>query len=111
MAKYGITESEIILALANSYTFLGDNIVLAAPTQSTRLYYFGLSAPTTNGAAVDVILQFGAGAPLYRFNLSPGQFIARHIGGGMRCIVGTEALIVNLSVAQTVYVSIEYETF
>lgn len=78
---------------------------------AVRLYYISLSADYDNTASVTAYLRFGAaGAAQYKVELPPGATWARNIGAGRRYITGAadEAVIVNLSAAQTVYASIEY---
>lgn len=78
---------------------------------AVRLYYISLSADYDNTASVTAYLRFAAaGTALYKVELPPGATWARNIGAGRRYITGAadEAVIVNLSAAQTVYASIEY---
>lgn len=78
---------------------------------AVRLYYISLSADYDNTASVTAYLRFGAaGSAQYKVELPPGATWARNIGAGRRYITGAadEAVIVNLSAAQTVYASIEY---
>lgn len=94
-------------------TTSGDLTLVAPPGgQRVRLFFFGYSASPANGASVLVALRFGANTALDNQYLSPSQPYARNIGAGRRYIEGgvNEALIVNLSAAQTVYCNIEYAT-
>ena len=91
----------------------GDNTVhTPAAGKKIRLYYASLNADDANSAAVIAILKFGAGgAALYKYSLGAGGIWARNISAGRRHIDGAvdQALILNLSAAQSVHVSIEYE--
>lgn len=90
----------------------GDTTV-HTPTASNRikLGYICLSADGANSADTTVIVKFTAGgSTLYKISLKAGAIWARNIGAGQRYLDGgvNNALIVNLSAAQTVNVSIEY---
>jgi len=91
----------------------GDTTLVTPPGgQRVRLFFFGYSASPSNGSAVMAALRFGANTAFDNQYLSPSQPYARNIGAGRRYIQGgvDEALIVNLSAAQTVYCNIEYAT-
>lgn len=111
MSRLGSTETEVITAAAVSASASGDTTVIAAPTKSTRILFWGCSARASNSAAVLVTLRFDGGSSLYIFTLSAGQYVSRNLGAGQRCIVGTTAFEINLSAAQAVDVSVEYEQF
>lgn len=94
-------------------TATGDTTLVTPPGgQRVRLFFFGYSASPSNGAAVMAALRFGSNTAFDNQYLSPSQPYARNIGAGRRYIQGgvNEALIVNLSAAQTVYCNIEYAT-
>jgi hypothetical protein len=94
-------------------TATGDTTLVTPPGgQRVRLFFFGYSASPANGAPVMAALRFGSSAAFDNQYLSPSQPYARNIGAGRRYIQGgvDEALIVNLSAAQTVYCNIEYAT-
>lgn len=88
----------------------GDTTLVNPGGQSVRLYFFGYSASSSNGSPVLAALRFGSNAAFDNQYLSPSQPYARNIGAGRKYIQGAagEALIVNLSAAQTVYCNIEY---
>ncbi len=113
MSQLGTVITEIINTTSVDVAAAGDNIVLAAPTKGRRIFNVVLSCPTTNGAAVTVILKFAAGGTTrYKVNMSPGQIWAFYIGVAGRCIAsGADTFIANLSAAQTVFVSVEHEDF
>ena len=75
--------------------------------------YLCASADADNTASVTVGFRFGTGAPdLYKLSLAAGCMWARAVGVGKRWLrlPATDVpLLVNLSSAQTVHVSIEYE--
>lgn len=91
----------------------GNNTILTPPAgKKVRLYYFSLSADGANTADVVAFLRFAAaGTGKHKVSLAAKAIFARNIGGGKRYIEGAvnEALIVNLSAAQSVHVSIEYD--
>lgn len=100
------------LAKAVTASASGDTTI-HTPTASnrTKLGYICLSADGANSADVTVIVKFTAGgSTLYKISLKAGAIWARNIGAGQRYLDGgvNNALIVNLSTAQTVNVSIEY---
>lgn len=100
------------LAKAVTASASGDTTV-HTPTASNRvkLGYICLSADGANSADVTVLVKFTAGGTtLYKLSLKAGAIWARNIGAGQRYLDGgvNNALIVNLSTAQTVNVSIEY---
>lgn len=81
-----------------------------APGQRVRLHYIAINADGANSADVTVIIKFGA-VEQYKLSLKAGAIWARNIGAGRRYIQGAvdANLSVNLSTAQTVHISIEYE--
>lgn len=90
------------------------NNTIHTPTASNRirLGYIVLSADGANSADVTATVKFAAGgASLYTISLKAGAMWARNVGAGRRYLDGgvNNALIVNLSTAQTVNVSIEYD--
>lgn len=91
----------------------GDNTIhTPAAGKKIRLYYLALSANGANSADVTTVVKFAAGgATKYKLSLKAGAIWARNIGAGRRYLEGAanEALIVNLSAAQTVHASLEYE--
>lgn len=92
----------------------GDNTIFT-PTGGTasRVHYISLSADGANSADVTAIVKFGAGGSAkYKVSLKAGAIFARNIGAGKRYMQGAtnEAVIVNLSTAQTVHVSVEAES-
>ncbi len=100
------------LAKAVTASTSGDTTI-HTPTASNRvkLGYICLSADGANSADVTVIVKFTAGgSTLYKISLKAGAIWARNIGAGQRYLDGgvNNALIVNLSTAQTVNISIEY---
>lgn len=91
----------------------GNNTIhTPAADKAIRLYYVCLSADGANTADTTSIVKFAAGgATLYKHSLKAGSMWARNIGAGRHYIQGAAdaALIVNLSAAQTVNVSIEFD--
>lgn len=89
-------------------TALGDTTIVSI-TNSPRLYYICLSADGANTADVRVVVRIGA-SQKYTLSLKPGVIWARNIGAGRKYITGStgDDIIVNLSAAQTVHVSVEY---
>lgn len=83
-----------------------------AAGKKVRLYYLGYSAGATV-TGVLVGMRFTAGGTDFdnQYLVTPGQPFGRNIQAGKRYIDGgtNEALVVNLSAAQTVYVNIEIE--
>jgi hypothetical protein len=100
-------------AKAVSASSAGNNTIhTPAGGQQIRLYYLCISADGANSADVTAIVKFAAGGnTLYQVSLKAGAMWARNIGAGRKQLSGgtDNALIVNLSAAQTVYVSMEYE--
>lgn len=100
-----LTKSSV---LANSS---GDTtLVTPSAGQAVRLYFFGYSASSSNSSAVRASLRFGSNTAFDNQYLMASQPYARNIGAGRKYIQGAtnEALIVNLSAAETVYCNIEY---
>ena len=96
-------------AVAVDATTLGNNTIVAI-TNTARLYYVSLSADGANSADVTAIVKIGA-SEKFKVSLKAGSIFARNIGAGRRYLTGTagDDIIVELSAAQTVYVSVEYE--
>lgn len=90
------------------------NTAVQAPSsgRAIRLFYLVVNADGANSGDVTAALRFGAaGVLLYPISLKPGSIFARNIGAGRRYIQGVvgESLFINLSDAQTVNVTIEWE--
>lgn len=96
-------------AVAVDASASGDNTIVAV-TNSARLYYVSLSANGANSADVTAIVKIGA-SEKFKVSLKAGSIFARNIGAGRRYLTGStgDDIIVNLSAAQTVHVSVEYE--
>jgi len=96
-------------AVAVDATDSGDNPIVAI-TNSARLYYVALSANGANSADVTAIVKIGT-SEKFKVSLKAGSIFARNIGAGRRYLTGSagDDIIVNLSAAQTVHVSVEYE--
>lgn len=86
----------------------GDNTIVSI-TNTPKLYYVCLSANGANSADVTAIVKIGA-TTKYKVSLKAGAIWARNIGAEKRYVSGSvgEDIIVNLSAAQTVHVSVEY---
>ena len=86
----------------------GDNTIVSI-TNTPKLYYICLSANGANSADVTAIVKIGA-ATKYKVSLKAGSIWARNIGAEKRYVTGSvgDDIIVNLSAAQTVHVSVEY---
>lgn len=77
-----------------------------------RLFYLCLNADGANAADVTAGIRFGAtGGIVYTTSLKAGSIFARNIGAGLNYIQGQvdEALFLNLSAAQTVNATFEWE--
>jgi len=96
-------------AVAIDATTMGDNTIVAI-TNAPRLYYICLSANGANSADVTAIVKIGT-SEKFKVSLKAGAMFARNIGAGRRYLTGSAGndIIVNLSAAQTVHVSAEYE--
>lgn len=96
-------------AIAIDASSSGDNTIVAI-TNSARLYYVSLSANGANSADVTAIVKIGT-SEKFKVSLKAGSIFARNIGAGRRYLTGSagDDIIVNLSAAQTVHVSVEYE--
>lgn len=96
-------------ATAMDVSSSGDNTIVAI-TNTARLYYVSLSANGANPADVTAVVSIGA-SEKYKVSLKAGSIWARNIGAGRRYLTGSagDDIIVNLSDAQTVHVSVEYE--
>ncbi len=106
--------NESITPTAVTASASGDNTIFT-PTGGTsaRVYYVSLSADGGNSADVTAIVKFGAGGTSrYKVSLKAGSIWARNIGAGRKYMQGAvnEAVIVNLSAAQSVHTSIESES-
>jgi hypothetical protein len=89
----------------------GDNTFhTPASGKQIRLEYVSLSADAANSSAVTATVKL-AGGDRYKVSLLPGAIWARNIGAGKRHVLGAtdQPLVVNLSAAQSVHVSIEYD--
>lgn len=86
----------------------GDNVIVAI-TNTPKLYYISLSANGANSADVTATVKIGSSSK-YKVSLKAGAIWARNIGAGKKYLTGSagEDIIVNLSAAQTVHVSVEY---
>lgn len=83
-----------------------------AAGKAIRLHYISINADGANSTDCTTILKFAAGgSSIYKLCLKAGAMWARNIGAGRRYIQGgiNEALIINLSAAQNIHYSIEYE--
>lgn len=116
-AERGLTArvvAESLSPTASSASSSGDNTIFTPDSgEITRVHYISLSADGANSADVTAIVKFGAGGSAnYKVSLKAGAIFARNIGAGKRYMQGAvdEALIVNLSAAQTVHVSVEAES-
>jgi hypothetical protein len=105
-------------ALAYSVTTVtasssGNALVVTPPAnRRVRLHYVCLNADGGNAADVTAALRYGvSGALVYTVSLKAGSIFARNIGAGRKHVDGAqgESLYVNLSAAQTVNVTIEWE--
>lgn len=90
------------------------NTTLITPTSGrrVRLFYVLMNADGANAADVTSAVRFGAsGSLVYPVCLKAGSIFARNIGAGRRYVQGAinEALIANLSAAQTVNLTVEWE--
>ena len=96
-------------AIAIDATSSGDNTIVAI-TNTPRLHYICLSANGANSADVTAIVKIGT-SEKFKVSLKAGAMFARNIGAGRRYLTGSVGndIIVNLSAAQTVHVSAEYE--
>ena len=97
-----------ITATAVDASSSGDNTIVSI-TNTPRLYYISLSANGANSADVTAIVKIGASSK-YKVSLKAGAIWARNVGAGRNYITGSASddIIVNLSAAQTVHVSVEY---
>jgi hypothetical protein len=102
-----------VTAEAFTVSSSGNTILVTPPAgKNVRVYYVAYSADPANSAAVVAFLRFAvAGAAKYKVGLLAGAIYARNIGAGRYHQEGNvdESLVVNLSAAQTVHVSLEYE--
>lgn len=100
--------SDSLVATAVSASSSGDNTIVSI-TNTPKVFYICLSADGANSADVTAIVRIGATAK-YKVSLKAGAIWARNIGAGKSYITGSagDDIIVNLSAAQTVHVSVEY---
>lgn len=99
-----------ITATGGTFASSGNN-TLITPSNSLRISYLSLSAAAANTAAVLCIVKFTtSGSTLYEVQLLPGAIWAHHPAAGLHYVTGTstQALVVNLDSAQTIYWSLEY---
>ena len=104
-----ISEAEsAITATSVDASSSGDNTIVSI-TNTPKLYYVCLSANGANSADVTAIVKIGA-TTKYKVSLKAGAIWARNIGAEKRYVTGSagEDIIVNLSAAETVHVSVEY---
>lgn len=106
--KAKLVETEAVLATTADATTIGDTTIVSI-TNSPRLYYISLSANGANSADVTATVKIG-GSSKYTVSLKAGAIWARNIGAGRKHITGSSGddIIINLSAAQTVHVSVEY---
>lgn len=104
-----LREEQEITATAVDANQAGDNVIVAI-TNTPKLYYFSISANGANDADVTATIKIGSTIK-YKVSLKPGSIYARNISAEKRYVTGPDGsdIIVNLSVAQTVHVSVEYE--
>lgn len=101
-------DSNALVATAVDASSSGDNTIVSI-TGTPRLFYIALSANGANSADVTAIVKVG-GVTKYKVSLKAGAIWARNVGAGRGYITGSagDDIIVNLSAAQTVHVSVEY---
>jgi hypothetical protein len=99
---------ESVLATTVDASSSGDNTIVSI-TNNPRLYYISLSANGANSADVTATVKIGSSSK-YKVSLKAGSIWARNVGAGNNYITGStgDDIIVNLSAAQTVHVSVEY---
>lgn len=98
-------------AKAVSISASGDNTIhTPASGKAVRLHYISVSADANNSAPVTATIKL-AGSTLYQVSLAPGAIYSRNIGAGRYYLQGSSngLVEVNLSIAQNVYASVEYE--
>jgi hypothetical protein len=97
-----------VVASATSISSSGDNTIVAI-TNTPRLYYISLSANGANSSDVTATVKIGS-SQKYIVSLKAGSIWARNIGAGRNYITGSpgDDIVVTLSAAQTVHVSVEY---
>lgn len=99
-------------AKAVSISSSGNNTIhTPSAGKAIRLHYLCVSAAASNTTDVTATVKFSGGSDLYKVSLFGGAMFARNIGAGNRYLQGSAdtALVVNLSDAQNVFVSIEFE--
>lgn len=92
----------------------GETLILTPTSgKSIRLWWYNIGADPANSAKVVVGLRFGSGGTdFYKTGLSQyGAATAHSFKAGKSYYQGgvDEALYINMSAAQTVYVNIDYE--
>jgi hypothetical protein len=97
-----------VTATTADATASGDTTIVSI-TNTPRLYYIALSANGANSADVTAIVKIGASSK-FKVSLKAGAIWAHHIGASMQYLTGSvgDDIVVNLSAAQTVHVSVEY---
>lgn len=97
------------LATAVDASSSGDNTIVSI-TGTPRLFYICLSADGANLSDVTATVKIGSSSK-YKVSLKAGAIWARNIGAGRNYITGSSGddIVVNLSAAQTVHVSVEYQ--
>jgi hypothetical protein len=114
MVSSGKREQEIkpiavaIPALTTDISSSGDNTIVSI-TGTPRLFYIALSANGANTADVTATVKIGASSK-FKVSLKAGAIWAHHVGASNQFVSGEagDDIIVNLSAAQTVHVSVEY---
>lgn len=101
-------EESTLTAMSVDAVSPGDNIIVAI-TNTPKLYYISLSANGANSTDVTATVKIGLSSK-YKVSLKAGAIWARNIGAGRKYLTGSvgDDIIVNLSTAQTVHVSVEY---
>lgn len=108
-----VSEAGITPKSATATTSGTTTIVTPSSGKAIRLYWFELSARSTNSAAVVAGLRWTTGgADFFQDDFSQyGGKVSHSYKGGRSYTQGgaDEALVINLSASQTVYVNIDYE--
>lgn len=101
-------DGKLLLAKVVDANTIGDTTIVSI-TNTARLYYVCLSADGANAADVTVTVRIGA-SEKYKVSLKAGAIWARNIFAGRSYISGSagDDIIVALSAAQMVHVSVEY---
>lgn len=98
-------------AHGGTHADLGDNTILTpAAGKRLRIYYLCLNTDDNNSAVVVADVKLGD-TSRYRISLPAGAIWARALAASGFCLRGAvdAPFVINLSAAQTVYVSVEYE--